>query len=50
MKEKKLSYNKDFSALFGDCTEMLKVFSRGKIRFDDMASHVLYYNKYCDQE
>ena len=47
MKVKKGSYKKDFSELFGDCAEMLKAFSGGRIKFGDMASHVLYYNKHC---
>jgi len=47
MKIKKGSYKKDFSKLFGDCTEMLKVLSDEKIHFQDMALHVLYYNLNC---
>ena len=47
MKIKKGSYKKDFSMLFGDCTEMLKILSDEKIHFQDMALHVLYYNLNC---
>ena len=47
MKIKKGSYKKDFSMLFGDCTQMLKIFSDEKIKFQDMAVHVLYYNLNC---
>ncbi len=47
MKIKKGSYKKDFSMLFGDCTEMLKILSNEKIHFQDMALHVLYYNLNC---
>ena len=47
MKIKKGSYKKDFSMLFGDCTEMIKILSDEKIHFQDMALHVLYYNLNC---
>ncbi len=47
MKIKKGSYKKDFSMLFGDCTEMLKILSDEKIHFQDMALHVLYFNLNC---
>lgn len=47
MKIKKGSYKKDFSLLFGDCTEMLKILSDEKIKFQDMALHVLYYDLNC---
>jgi len=47
MKIKKGSYKKDFSMLFGDCTEMLKILSDEKIKFQDMALHVLYYELNC---
>jgi hypothetical protein len=48
IKVKKGSYKKDFSELFNDCTQMLEVFSKGgKIKFSNMASHVLYYNTSC---
>ena len=43
MKIKKGSYKKDFSLLFGDCPQMLKTFSDEKIKIQDMAIHVLYY-------
>jgi hypothetical protein len=50
IKVKKGSYEKGFSELFSDCTKMLEVFTHGKkkIKFDDMAAHVLYYNNYCE--
>ena len=47
MKIKKGSYKKDFSMLFGDCPQMLKTFSDEKIKFQDMAIHVLYYEWNC---
>jgi len=46
-KIKKGSYKKDFSMLFGDCTEMLKILSDEKIKFQDMALHILYYELNC---
>ena len=48
MKIKKGSYKKDFSLLFGDCTEMLKILSDEKIHLQDMALHVLYFNLNCE--
>jgi hypothetical protein len=47
IKIKKGSYKKDFSMLFGDCTEMIKILSDEKIKFQDMALHVLYYSLNC---
>ena len=47
MKIKKGSYKKDFSMLFGDCPQMLKILSDEKIKFQDMALHVLYYELNC---
>ena len=48
VKVKKGSYKKSFSTLFGDCEEMMKMYHDQKVKFNDMAYHVLHYDVVCD--
>lgn len=45
---KKGSYDKDFGELYGDCPRMMEAFQNGKIKWDDLALHVYYYNQLCE--
>jgi len=47
MKVKKGKYKKNFQALFGDCEEMMKMYVGQKVKFNDMAYHVLHYDVIC---
>jgi hypothetical protein len=47
VKVKKGSYKKSFPILFGDCEEIMKIYGLGKVKFYDMAHHVLYYDIIC---
>jgi hypothetical protein len=47
VKVKKGSYKKSFSKLFGDCEEMMKMYGQRKVKFNDMAYHVLHYDVIC---
>lgn len=46
---KKKDYEENFALLFGDCPELIKVYSSTgeKIRFADMASHIFDYDQAC---
>lgn len=45
---KKSTYRKDFSELFGDCSNLLKAFGNEKIKWNDVAGHVFAYEKACE--
>jgi hypothetical protein len=47
VKVKKGSYKKAFSLLFGDCEEMMKMYGDQKVKFNDMAYHVVHYDIIC---
>ena len=47
VKVKKGSYKKSFSKLFADCEEMMKMYGQRKVKFNDMAYHVLHYDIIC---
>ena len=44
---KKGSYSKNFEELFGDCPKMIEAYKNNKIKWDDVALHVFYYNQFC---
>jgi hypothetical protein len=44
---KKGSYAKDFVELFGDCPKMLEAYKNQKIKWDDVALHIFYYDQFC---
>ena len=46
-KVKKGSYSKDFEELFADCPKMIEAYKNDKIKWDDVALHVFYYNQFC---
>ena len=45
---KKGSYSKNFEELFGDCPKMIEAYKNNKIKWDDVALHVFYYNQFCN--
>jgi hypothetical protein len=47
MKVKKGKYKKAFPVLFGDCEEMMKMYRGQKVKFENMAYHVLHYEVVC---
>lgn len=48
-KVKKGSYSEDYRELYSDCPEMLSAFEGSKIKWDDVALHVFYYDQHCNQ-
>lgn len=44
---KKGSYSKNFEEIFGDCPKMIDAYKNNKIKWDDVAMHVFYYNQIC---
>jgi hypothetical protein len=44
---KKGSYSKNFEELFGDCPKMIEAYKNNKIKWEDVALHVFYYNQFC---
>ena len=46
-KVKKGSYSKNFEELFNDCPKMIEAYKNDKIKWDDVALHVFYYNQFC---
>ena len=46
-KVKKGSYSKNFEELFADCPKMIEAYKNDKIKWDDVALHVFYYNQFC---
>jgi hypothetical protein len=44
---KKGSYSKNFEELFSDCPKMIEAYKNNKIKWDDVALHVFYYNQFC---
>jgi hypothetical protein len=47
MKVKKGKYKKNFQSMFGDCDEMMKMYVGQKVKFKNMAYHVLHYDVIC---
>lgn len=45
---KKGNYSKDFAEIFGDCPRMMEAFQNDKIKWEDVAMHVFFYNQYCE--
>ena len=45
---KKGSYSKNFVELFNDCPKMIEAYKNDKIKWDDVALHVFYYNQFCN--
>ena len=46
-KVKKGSYSNNFEELFTDCPKMIEAYKNDKIKWDDVALHVFYYNQFC---
>ncbi len=44
---KKGSYAKDFAEIYGDCPKMMEAYKDQKIKWDDVALHVFYYDQFC---
>jgi hypothetical protein len=44
---KKGSYAKDFAEIYGDCPKMMEAYKNQKIKWDDVALHVFYYDQFC---
>jgi hypothetical protein len=48
-KVRKISYSKNFEELYGDCPEMTEAFRDEKLKWDDVALHVFFFNQFCGQ-
>jgi hypothetical protein len=44
---KKGTYSDNFKELYSDCPEMISAFEGSKIKWNDVALHVFYYDRYC---
>ena len=45
---KKGSYDNNFEELFADCPRLISAYEGGKIKWDNVALHVFFYDQYCD--
>jgi hypothetical protein len=45
---KKGTYSDNFKELYSDCPQMLSAFEGNKIKWDDVALHVFYYDQHCN--
>jgi hypothetical protein len=48
LKVRDYSYSLNFSSIYADCPQMLKIFSGENLRLDDMAGHVWVYDRMCE--